>query len=95
MPSYRLILTVANVFPGTDPSQVLPLAARALGKHANVESFDLKITRNSPQLVLRYTCADKAEAKTCAYRAELEISGFIEVTRAQTLQRVHNRWEYI
>lgn len=95
MPSYRLILTVANVLAPIAPEEILPRATDALKKHVNVEAFDLRITRGKPQLVLRYTAADKQEAARAAYASENEISSFIEVTRMQNLQRVHGRWEYI
>lgn len=95
MPSYRLILTVANVLNGADPAVVLPQSAQTLGKYVNVESFDVRISRGKPQLVLRYTAADKLEALGAAHQAVNEISSFIEVTSAQNLQRVHGRWEYI
>ncbi|MFD2839564.1 hypothetical protein ACFSYH_03165 [Populibacterium corticicola] len=95
MPSYRLILSVANLLGDVSPEQILPRSADALRKHVNVESFDLRITRGVPQLILRFTADDPVHARTASAQAHNEISSFIEVTRAQTLQRVHGRWEYI
>lgn len=90
-----MILTVANVLGPIAPEEILPKAAQTLGKYVNVEAFDLRITRGKPQIVLRYTAADKNEALSATFRAENEISAFIEVTRTQNLQRVHGRWEYL
>ncbi len=95
MPSYRLILSVANLLADLPPEQILPRSADVLRKHVNVESFDLRITRGVPQLILRFTADDRVEANAASAQAVNEISSFIEVVRSQTLQRVHGRWEYI
>lgn len=95
MPSYRLILTVGALAPGVQPESVLPSAAEHLGGYANVESFDLRISRGVPQLVLRYTGEDRAVALDAALRGLQGIRGLVEVTRYEVLQRVHGRWEAI
>ncbi|WP_435300050.1 hypothetical protein [Timonella sp. A28] len=95
MPSYRLILAVGNIRPGIPAQDVLPKAAQALSEHANVEAFDLRINKNRPELVLRFTATDRTEALHAATAGQRKIQSIIEIKTATTLQRVHGRWERI
>lgn len=95
MPSYRLIVSVGNLKLGTQPESVLSSAATDLGRHVNVEAFDVRISRGVPQLVLRFTAPDKSVALDAALRSIPLFEQRTEIRKTQVLQRVHGRWESI
>ena len=95
MASYRLIITVANTPPTIPAQSVLPTAADALRTHANVEAYDIRISRGRPQLVLRYTADNPTHALTAAQGALTTIRTFIQIDRYEILNRVRTRWDII
>lgn len=95
MPSYRLIVSVGNLKPSVEPDQILTGAAKDLGRYANVEAFDVRISRGVPQLVLRYTAPDRNVALDAALRTVPHLEARSHITKTQVLQRVHGRWEAI
>ncbi|MDU0348838.1 FMN-dependent dehydrogenase [Actinomyces sp. MRS3W] len=62
MPSYRSILTIADLRPGHGPQDVEAAAREAVTASTTLEAFQVDVVRGEPRVTVRFTGADDADA---------------------------------
>lgn len=85
MPSFRLIIDILGVRPGTDPVEVLPQAERILATTYRVEDRSIEVDRPTsahpqPQVHLRFlvpTSSDEQENEQ-AEQAVIDLAGQLQ-----------------
>lgn len=92
MPSYRVILVVGRLTPGTAPQQVLPAAAAAAAELTRVEAQDLAVVAGEPRITVRYQAEDDGQAFDVAGRVVGEVTGLAAVPRSVVTRREGGRW---
>ncbi|MCU1570580.1 MAG: hypothetical protein JWR33_1321 [Naasia sp.] len=58
MPSYRVIMTIGPLRPGTAPHEVLPAAADAVAEVALLEASSVNVVRGAARITVRFTVED-------------------------------------
>ncbi|MBE6475839.1 MAG: FMN-dependent dehydrogenase [Actinomyces succiniciruminis] len=87
MPSYRTILTVANLLPGHGPQDVEAAARAAVTASTTLEAFQIDVVRGQPRVTIRFTGADDADARAVHRRTVAGVRR-AAVVPAQVLAKV-------
>jgi hypothetical protein len=95
VPSYRVILTVGALRPGTPPEDVVPTAAQSAAALAVVESSGLDVVRGEPRVTVRFTADDAGSAATVAERTVAGTGEIAEVVSWRLTERVGGRWRVL
>jgi type V secretory pathway adhesin AidA len=92
VPSYRVILTVGALRPGTPPEDVVPTAAAAAGALAVVEASGVDVVRGEARITVRFTADDADSAAVVAERTAEGTEAVAEVLSWRLTERVGGRW---
>ena len=92
MTSYRVVLVVGLLEPGTDPADVLPAAAAAAQAVTKVEARDLAVVAGEARVVVRYLASDDPAARRIGDRVLARVRELAQVGRATVDRRDGPRW---
>jgi hypothetical protein len=92
MPSFRVQLEIGPLKPGVHPERVLPAAAEAAGKLAEVEASDITVVQGAPRAIVRFAIEDPELAIQVAAQVAAVTSELADVRRWSVTQRVRGRW---
>ena len=92
MPSFRIMLAIGALQPGTDPATVLPTAAAAARASTTVEAYDVDVVRGQARITVRFTAADDDEADEVARRTHHAVADSAEVPTSALSRRWGARW---
>lgn len=92
MPSYRAILPIGEVHPGQHPEMVLDSAVAAVSSITTVEHTDIQILSNVPQIVVRFTADDDADARFASSAMADAVSRVATTGTMRLLLRRGGRW---
>ena len=92
MPSYRVILTVGALRPGTPPEDVVPTAARSAAALAVVEASGVDVVAGEGRVTVRFTADDRNAAAAVARRTVAGTDTAAEVVSWRLTERVGGRW---
>jgi hypothetical protein len=95
VPSYRVILTVGALRPGTPPEEVVPTAARSAAALAVVEASGVDVVRGEARITVRFTADDPASATAVAERAVAGTGEAAQVLSWRLTERVGGRWRAV
>jgi len=95
VPSYRVILTVGALRPGTPPEDVVPAAAAAAGALAVVEASGVDVVRGEARITVRFTADDADVAAVVAERTVGGTGEVAEVLSWRLTERVGGRWRVL
>jgi hypothetical protein len=92
MPSYRIVLTIGVLRPGTEPQSLLPLAAGAARRLAVVEAFDVGVVSGAARITVRFTADDREAALRIGGAVVTEVQRAADVNSRMVTERVGGRW---
>ncbi|WP_369046398.1 hypothetical protein [Sinomonas sp. P10A9] len=98
MPSYRAVLQITGLRPGTAPERVMDAAREALGSMRHVEAHQIDVVRGVPQITLRFLveAENDADERAAARAAALAMQDAVEdvaaTGRLQVLVRRRGSW---
>lgn len=92
MPSYRAILPIGDLHPGHGPEEVMESAVAAVSSIATVEHTDIQILSNVPQIVVRFSLDDDADARAAADAMQDAVSRVATTGPGRLLLRRGGRW---
>jgi hypothetical protein len=95
VPSYRVILTVGALRPGTAPEDVVPTAARAAAALAVVEASGVDVVRGEARVTVRFTADDLGSAAAVAKRTVAGTATAADVVSWRLTERVGGRWRAV
>jgi hypothetical protein len=93
--SYRVLVTVGRVLPGTRPEQVLPAVADAVAELATLEASSVSLARGVPQAVVRFSADDDEIAVQIAEHAAATVARLAEVRGSRLARRVGGAWRTV
>lgn len=92
MPSYRAVMTVGRLAPGTDPAAVLPRAVAAAREVVEVEAWDVAVVRGEARATVRFAADDDPLALGVARRVRAHVQPLADVLALRVSRRYGNRW---
>lgn len=92
MPSFRVILGIGALRPGTMPSAVLPAAAEAAAALATLEAQSVELVAHEPRIVIRFTADESDHALGIAEAVRAAVEAVAQVTSRRVTRRVGGRW---
>lgn len=92
MPSYRAVMTVGRLAPGTDPAAVLPTAVAAARERVEVEAWDVGVVRGQARATVRYACDDDDLAVAVARVVRAHVQPLADVPHLDVQRRYGSRW---
>ncbi|MBX9246942.1 hypothetical protein ICW40_19305 [Actinotalea ferrariae] len=92
MPSYRAVLAVGRLAPGTDPATVLPAAVAAARAVVEVEAWDVGVVRGEARATVRYVADDDDLALGVARRVRAHVAPLADVVSLDVSRRYGPRW---
>ena len=91
MPSYRTILTIGALAPGSAPSDVERAARDAVVATTTLEAFQVDVVRGEPRVTIRFTGADDGEARSVHERTTAAVRRVACAPRAVLAKVVSGR----
>ena len=92
MPSFRVIVAVGRLRPGTDPRTVEPAAADAARELAVVEASSVDVVAGEARLTVRFTEDTVRSALRVAEHTVARVGTLAETGGWRLTERVGGRW---